>query len=55
MKPFDYFIYCFKNYAKFTGRACRSEFWFFVLFNFVISNALNIMSQSLLWFNDDMI
>lgn len=55
MKPFDYFIYCFKNYAKFTGRACRSEFWFFMLFNFVISNALNIMSQSLLWVNDDMI
>jgi integral membrane protein len=55
MKPFDYFIYCFKNYAKFSGRACRSEFWFFVLFNFVISNALTIISQSLLWCNDDAI
>lgn len=52
MKPFDYFIYCFKNYAKFSGRARRSEFWFFVLFNFVISSALNVVSQSL-WYATD--
>lgn len=52
MKPFDYFIFCFKNYAKFSGRAHRSEFWFFVLFNFVISSALNIVSQSL-WYATD--
>lgn len=52
MKPFDYFIFCFKNYAKFSGRARRSEFWFFVLFNFVISSALNVVSQSL-WYATD--
>ena len=52
MKPFDYFIYCFKNYAKFSGRARRSEFWFFQLFNFVISSALNVVSQSL-WYATD--
>ncbi|MDH3738351.1 MAG: DUF805 domain-containing protein [Alphaproteobacteria bacterium] len=23
---------CFKNYIGFEGRACRSEYWFFVLF-----------------------
>jgi len=26
---------CFKKYAEFTGRALRSEFWWFVLFCFV--------------------
>lgn len=52
MKPFDYFIYCFKNYAKFSGRARRSEFWYFQLFNFVISSALNVVSQSL-WYATD--
>lgn len=32
-----YFIYCFKHYADFSGRARRSEFWFFTLFNYIIS------------------
>ena len=26
---------CFNKYATFSGRASRSEFWFFVLFNFL--------------------
>ena len=26
---------CFNKYATFQGRANRSEFWFFVLFNFI--------------------
>jgi len=28
--------YCFQNYAKFNGRASRSEFWFFYLFNILV-------------------
>ena len=28
--------YCLSNYAKFNGRASRSEFWFFYLFNILI-------------------
>jgi len=28
--------YCMSNYAKFNGRASRSEFWFFYLFNILI-------------------
>lgn len=37
-----YFIYCFKHYADFSGRARRKEFWFFTLFNFIIFLALSI-------------
>ena len=28
--------YCFKNYANFNGRAGRSEYWFFYLFNVLL-------------------
>ena len=28
----NYFIYCLKNYFNFSGRATRSEFWYFTLF-----------------------
>ncbi|WP_405368985.1 DUF805 domain-containing protein [Nonlabens sp. Asnod2-A12] len=27
---------CFTNYANFTGRARRSEYWYFRLFNFIV-------------------
>lgn len=33
---------CFKNYAVFNGRASRSEYWYFYLFNFIIANVLNV-------------
>lgn len=32
-----YFIYCLKNYFKFSGRATRSEYWYFVLFGLLFS------------------
>ena len=32
-----YFFYCLQHYADFQGRARRSEFWFFQLFNFLIA------------------
>lgn len=31
----------FTNYAKFSGRARRSEYWYFFLFNFVVSLLLS--------------
>jgi len=31
---------CFSKYADFNGRARRSEFWFFYLFNFIVGLAL---------------
>ena len=32
----DWFVKCLKNYANFTGRARRKEFWFFALSQFII-------------------
>lgn len=39
MEQFNrYFVDTVKNrYAKFDGRATRSEYWYFILFNFIIS------------------
>ena len=37
---------CFNKYAVFTGRASRSEFWFFVLFGFlggIIASIIDVM------------
>jgi uncharacterized membrane protein YhaH (DUF805 family) len=33
----DYFIKVLKSYAVYTGRARRAEYWYFVLFNVIIS------------------
>ncbi|QWE16582.1 DUF805 domain-containing protein [Polynucleobacter sp. AP-Nino-20-G2] len=33
---------CFSKYAKFDGRAARSEYWWFMLFIFLVSAAASI-------------
>jgi len=38
---------CFKKYAEFNGRATRSEFWWWVLFTFLFSAFLQLLSQKL--------
>ncbi len=40
-----YYIHCLKNYANFSGRARRSEFWFFILFHFIFMIALGFLSS----------
>ena len=35
----------FSKYAVFEGRASRSEFWNFVLFNFIVSFVLGFLGQ----------
>jgi uncharacterized membrane protein YhaH (DUF805 family) len=35
--------YCYKNYAVFSGRAKRPEFWFFALYSFLITVCLTIL------------
>jgi uncharacterized membrane protein YhaH (DUF805 family) len=45
---------CFQKYATFTGRASRSEYWFFVLFSFIVqllANAIGIAagSEAIIW------
>ena len=37
-----WFFKCFKQYADFSGRARRSEFWWFMVINFIISVVLFI-------------
>ena len=32
-----------KNYCNFSGRASRSEFWWFALFNFILSAVISIV------------
>lgn len=42
MTGFDYFKEAFiHNYANFSGRARRSEYWYFILFNSIISLIIN--------------
>jgi uncharacterized membrane protein YhaH (DUF805 family) len=38
---------CFSKYADFKGRASKSEFWWWALFNFIASLALGIVSDKL--------
>jgi uncharacterized membrane protein YhaH (DUF805 family) len=38
---------CFSKYAEFSGRARRSEFWWFTLFTLLASAALGIVDRAL--------
>lgn len=40
---FSCYTYALKNYAKFSGRARRREYWFFVLFTVLVSIGLSIV------------
>ena len=40
-----YYISVLKNYAIFTGRASRSEFWYFTLFNFIFSIITSLLDD----------
>jgi uncharacterized membrane protein YhaH (DUF805 family) len=37
----------FRNYAIFTGRASRSEFWFWILFVFLVTSAGSIVDAAI--------
>lgn len=43
----QYYIDVLKKYAVFTGRASRAEYWYFVLFNVIISIVLGIIDGML--------
>ena len=43
MNFFEAITTCFKKYATFSGRATRSEFWYFVLFYIIINTIAPIM------------
>ena len=35
----------FRNYAKFNGRATRPEYWWFYLFNFLVTNFVTVLGR----------
>jgi uncharacterized membrane protein YhaH (DUF805 family) len=40
----DAIVTVFRKYAEFTGRATRSEFWWWVLFTTIVSSALGALN-----------
>lgn len=42
----NWYIDVLKKYAVFTGRARRKEYWFFFLFNLIISIILNLIDNA---------
>jgi len=43
----DWYIKVLKDYAVFTGRATRQEYWMFFLFNFVIVIVLSFLETAI--------
>ena len=39
----NYYFQAFQNYATFSGRARRSEYWYFFLFNFIAAFVLGFI------------
>lgn len=39
----NWYLGCWKKFAEFSGRARRTEYWMFVLFNFLASFAVGIV------------
>lgn len=49
---FGYFVKAFKQYADFSGRARRKEYWFYMLFYILIMFGLNILDSVLGTFSE---
>ncbi len=43
----NYYLQALKNYANFKGRARRSEYWYFVLFNAIVGGALFFVGSAI--------
>ena len=43
----NWYLAVLKNYAGFSGRARRTEYWMFVLFNVIITIVLNVISLAI--------
>jgi uncharacterized membrane protein YhaH (DUF805 family) len=43
----NYYLHVLRNYATFSGRARRAEYWMFVLFNMIFAIGLMIMDNVL--------
>ncbi|GGD78926.1 DUF805 domain-containing protein [Lacimicrobium alkaliphilum] len=49
----NWYVEVLKKYAVFTGRARRMEYWFFILFNFLISIVLALVDTMTGTFNSE--
>ncbi|MFA5827163.1 MAG: DUF805 domain-containing protein [Candidatus Paceibacterota bacterium] len=47
----NYYLTVLKKYTVFSGRARRAEYWYFVLFNVIISMVLGILGKAIGVFN----
>ena len=47
----NYYLLVLKKYAVFDGRAQRAEYWYFCLFNIIISLILSILGKAIGVFN----
>lgn len=47
MKPWDYYLKVWRNYVTFEGRARRSEYWCFTLFNILAVLVLALIDAAL--------
>jgi len=45
MDKFEYYKDAFRNYTKFSGRATRAQYWYFVLFNLIAGFVLGIFDK----------
>lgn len=43
----QYFFKAFQNFANFNGRARRKEYWYFVLFNVIVSVLVAVISDAI--------
>jgi len=43
----DWYLKVLKNYAVFEGRASRSEYWYFILFNVIITIVLMVIENTI--------
>ena len=45
---YNWYFHVWKNYGNFEGRASRKEYWNFVLFNFLVTLILALVSAGIL-------
>jgi uncharacterized membrane protein YhaH (DUF805 family) len=41
----NHYINVFKKFLEFNGRSSRAEYWYFVLFNFIVAIALGVIDS----------
>jgi uncharacterized membrane protein YhaH (DUF805 family) len=51
--PWNYYLNVLRQYATFSGRARRAEFWYFALFSLLISIGLTILDRLIFGVNSE--